>query len=221
MFLATSMLAGCASIARQDSAAAEPVAPASTAESEVTVLYVSLQGVAYDPVTGDPVPALCAGPTCLNLTPKVLQVPRQPAAQAQRHLAAPQANKPQTAPSRSPTSERPQTLQLRLPFAYNSSALSSQAEAELLRALAPVSGHVQTVQIIGVADSLQRDQYNLGLAQRRADAVAMFLRPHLGTATFSTSARVFKVPAEGYPPDEPHNARRADLSVLLITDTSR
>jgi outer membrane protein OmpA-like peptidoglycan-associated protein len=154
----------------------------------------------------------------LNLTPKVLQVPRQPAAQAQRQIAAPQANKPQTAPSRAPTSDRPQTLQLRLPFAYNSSTLNSQAEAELLRALAPVSGHVQTVQIIGVADSLQRDQYNLALAQRRADAVAMFLRPHLGTATFSTSARVFKVPAEGYPPDEPHNARRADLSVLLITD---
>ncbi len=178
------------------------------------MLYVSLLGVAHDPVTGEPVPALCAGPSCLTFTPKVLQIPQQVSQGSTRLPAAP----PAPTKRAQPEVAQPRQIELRLPFSYNSSRLSKAAQQELQRVLMPVSASARSVQIIGVADSQRRDQYNLSLAQKRADAVASFLKPHLASATFSTSARVVKVPEQGpFPPDEPHQARRADLSVLLIT----
>lgn len=211
--LAAMQFTGCASLTAAPPHA-EVIAPPAP-EQEVTVLYVSLLGVAQDPVTGEAVPALCAGPSCLNFTPKVLQIP-QPSAPSR---PAPPAVSPPVKPPAAVQPE-PRQIEMRLPFSYNSSRLSKASQDELLRVLLPVSTSARSVQIIGVADSQKRDQYNLSLAQRRADAVASFLKTHLASATFSTSARVVKVSEQGaYPQDEPHQARRADLSVLLFTNT--
>jgi outer membrane protein OmpA-like peptidoglycan-associated protein len=78
-----------------------------------------------------------------------------------------------------------------------------------------------SIRIVGLADSFDRDAYNLELAKKRAATVAAYLKTAFGDAKAApkveVDARVVRVTAEGkYPPGETFNGRRVDLSVLIL-----
>jgi len=82
-------------------------------------------------------------------------------------------------------------------FANNSSALSNEAKATLDRVASSVSGlrSGYLIELQGYTDSTGSEQYNIGLSQRRADAVERYL--------VTKSVALFRVSIVGLGEDAP------------------
>ena len=74
-------------------------------------------------------------------------------------------------------------LQADVLFAFNSSRLTGKAGSRIAQAVANIrKRHPRALRIQGYTDSIGTQAYNLGLSQRRAQAVLQALRTALGAA---------------------------------------
>jgi outer membrane protein OmpA-like peptidoglycan-associated protein len=74
-------------------------------------------------------------------------------------------------------------LQADVLFAFNSSRLTAKANSRIAQAVANIrKRHPQALRIQGYTDSIGTPAYNLGLSQRRAQAVLKALQHALGSA---------------------------------------
>lgn len=114
---------------------------------------------------------------------------------------------------------RPESV-FSIPFDYDKATINDRGA----KALAEISASLMQskgLKVVGLADSVNRDKYNLSLAKRRADAVGEWLKKRFAEAGKSiqieSDARVVKVTEDGvYPPGEKFKGRRVDLTVLIL-----
>jgi outer membrane protein OmpA-like peptidoglycan-associated protein len=108
-------------------------------------------------------------------------------------------------------------------FAFNSAALSPDAQAVLGQVVSHLRGaRAGTVTVTGYTDSIGTPQYNLGLSLRRAQAVQAYLRAQVGNPQLRYRA-VGKGEADPVAPntlpdgqDNP-NGRRQNRRVVITT----
>jgi outer membrane protein OmpA-like peptidoglycan-associated protein len=238
--LATLLLGGCAApMAKlqaagqwlQASAAptlptAAPAVPAAPARVTPAIVKFQQSATQRDLVGGGPVFALCDGRGCWELNEKRSASVRaeQRPAQVARDTQAPRAaQQPQ---SSAQTERGTQGAAItgsplaRIAFAYNDARLSEQAR-QTLDGLAPRLARADAVRVVGLADTQRNDAANQALAQRRANAVAEYLRMKWPAAqrtpAVEVHTRLVRVANDGsYPPDEPHKGRRADVIELEV-----
>jgi outer membrane protein OmpA-like peptidoglycan-associated protein len=199
-------LSGCGLLHRGNAAAAPPV---EQLKAPVEKLKVIQSDTMRDLVTGDRQFVFCSGTACETFTAKTVIQPAMRVA-----TAAPQSEQRAAA-----AAERGQVL-VQIPFEYDRSMLSPAGKAALTASMESIK-KASSIRVVGLADSVDRDAYNLELAKRRAATVAGYLRATFGTGGKSpkieVDARVVKVSADGeYPPGEAFKGRRVDLSVLIL-----
>ncbi len=196
-------------------------APPAPARVPGQLQRVSQSATQRDFVSGAPVFYLCDGRGCGEFTPKT--VPRMVADRS------PGSGVPGTShdsPARVPAPVSQQrgdaagAVVARIAFAYNRAELSAAARASLDE-LAPKLVRADSVRIVGLADTLKRDEANQALAHRRAKAVADYLAAKWGTQRpvprLDLQTRLVRVTEDGrYPEGEPHKGRRADVIELEI-----
>ena len=182
---------------------------------------VSQSATQRDFVSGAPVFYLCDGRGCGELTPKTA-----PRMVADRSPVGGVPSAVQDSPARVPApvprqrGEASGAVVARIAFAYNRAELSAPARSSLDE-LAPKLVRAESVRIVGLADTLKRDEANQALAHRRAKAVADYLTAKWGTQRpiprLDLQTRLVRVTEDGrYPDGEPHKGRRADVIELEI-----
>jgi hypothetical protein len=162
-----------------------------------------------DLVTGDRQFVFCSRTTCDTFTAKTVS---QPAARKARSGAGGDVRPVSAA-------EKGQVL-VQIPFEYDRSRLSEAGKSALEANMDSIK-KAGSLRVVGLADSFDRDAYNLKLAKRRAETVAAFIKKVMEgekrTPKIEVDARVVKVSADGqYPPGETFKGRRVDLSVLIV-----
>lgn len=198
--------------------------PAAPVRLPAQLLRVSQSATQRDFVSGSPVFYLCDGRGCGDLTPKT--APRMVAGPGPTSVA-PGVAAPATpaAPRVAPAASKQRgdatgAVVARIAFAYNRAELSASARAALDE-LAPKLARAESVRVVGLADTVKRDEANQALAQRRARAVADYLTAKWGGAQpvprLDLQTRLVRVTEDGrYPDGEPHKGRRADVIELEI-----
>jgi len=112
------------------------------------------------------------------------------------------------------------THAISIPFDYDRSKINKSG-LKVLAENADLLSRAKKIAVVGLADSVNRDAYNLKLATKRAEAVKEWLKKHLeksGKAVeIDASARLVKVSESGeYPPGETFKGRRVDMNVLIV-----
>ncbi len=196
-------------------------APAAPARAPGQLQRVSQSATQRDFVSGAPVFYLCDGRGCGEFTPKTALRPvadRSPAGGVPSASQDSAARVP--APVAQQRGEASGAVVARIAFAYNRAELSAAARTALDE-LAPKLIRAESVRIVGLADTVKRDEANQALAQRRAKAVADYLNAKWGTQRpvprLDLQTRLVRVTEDGrYPDGEPHKGRRADVIELEI-----
>ena len=183
------------------------VAQVEEAKPPAEKLRVLQSDTVRDLVTGDRQFVFCSGNACETFTAKTVNQP------AVRVATAAAGVKPVSA------ADKGQVL-VQIPFEYDRSRLSAAGKAALAANMESIK-KAGSLRVVGLADSFDRDTYNLELAKRRAATVAAYLKTALAdgkkTPNIEVDARVVKVSADGeYPPGEAFKGRRVDLSVLIL-----
>lgn len=168
--------------------------------------------IVQDRDTGAATYVFCKADDCEAVTPKyLLQVARQG-----------QVN----APARR-TSSNEAKLQgprlIQIPFSYDSDRLTDSGIKLIGDAIQTLAA-AKTIEIVGLADSLNRDKYNMDLAARRAKSVKSHIEALLAgkpnQPILSTDKRIVRVAADGtYPDNETHQGRRVDIGVNMVIIT--
>lgn len=109
---------------------------------------------------------------------------------------------------------------LQIPFAYDQATLDRRALALLAEHL-PLFRAAKRLELVGLADSLDRDAYNLKLAERRQVAVRDWLDRQLdgqsSRPVLTSSVKLVRVTVSGeYPPGEAFKGRRVDITGLQL-----
>ncbi len=203
--IASVVLAGCSIFGERNAAAPEAV---HDYEANVKWRIGQLDG-ARDDVSGDLVHVICKRDEC-TVSPKTLTMP------APRSVNFDGKSNRQTQPAKGTREERLFTV----PFDYNKSAINSKGMGVLTQAASSLAD-AKKLRVVGLADSVNRDEYNLALAKKRAAAVQAWLQKKFAemgkTVDVESDARLVKVTEDGeYPPGESFKGRRVDLTVIVV-----
>jgi len=173
---------------------------------EAIVWSIDQVDATRDMVTGDLMYVFCKRNECI-VTPKSVTV------------AAP---RPAVAQSGNAGAKAPQQKAhaFSIPFDYDRSKINASG-LKVLAENADRLSSAKKIAVVGLADSVNRDAYNIKLATKRAEAVKEWLKKHFektGKAVeIDTSARLVKVSESGdYPPGEAFKGRRVDMNVLIV-----
>lgn len=199
-------LGGCSLLGQQTKEAAETVHDAETA---VKWRVGQFDGV-RDEVSGDLVHVFCKREEC-TVSQKTLTMATSRQVSFDGKAKAPRKTADSTA-----REERLFTI----PFDYNKSSINTKG-MRVLGEAAQSLADAKKLRVVGLADSLNRDEYNLALAKKRAIAVQSWLQKKFGemgkTVEVESDARLVKVTEEGvYPPGEQFKGRRVDLTVIVV-----
>lgn len=135
----------------------------------------TVQGSDRGNAAAPPVPSPTSGPTS-QPTPSASTSPRvSPSSKPSQPVTAPPTRKPNV------------TLKSDLAFGFNSAQLSSAAKTAIARVAHQVrrAGLTGRIYVDGYTDDLGSSSYGQVLSQKRADAVASYLRSHLGSTRVS------------------------------------
>jgi outer membrane protein OmpA-like peptidoglycan-associated protein len=145
--------------------------------------WYAVQGREASPAAG---PSPSPSPS-LSLSPSPSP---SPSAASEPTTQATQGTQPTTQPSDRPSRKPNVTLKSDLAFGFNSATLSAKAKA----AIAAVAGQVEragltgTIYVDGYTDDIGSAAYGQVLSQKRADAVATYLRSRLPGADVTVAA---------------------------------
>lgn len=102
-------------------------------------------------------------------------------------------------------------------FAFSQSDLGDSAKENLDDLVKILQKYPNTnIEVQGHTDSRGTDEYNMGLSQRRADAVANYLTSH-GIASSRVTTKPFGESAPAYPNDTPEHMAQNRRVEFLIT----
>ena len=157
-------------------------------------------------VTGDLMYVFCKRNEC-TVSQKTVSVG------APRSVASPKPNTAAKVPE-----QKAQAFSV--PFDYDRSQINAEGLKVLSANIAALS-KAKKIAVLGLADSVNRDAYNIKLAKKRAEAVKGWLQKQFEksgtTVEIDTSARLVKVSQSGeYPPGETFKGRRVDVNVLIV-----
>lgn len=199
------VLAGCALLGQQKKEQADAV---HDADAGVKWRIGQLDPV-RDNVSGDLVHVFCKREECTVSQKTLTMAPNKPVSFGTKPKATMKA-------AEQAREERLFTI----PFDYNKSSINAKGVRVLTEAAQSLAD-AKKLKVVGLADSLNRDEYNLALAKKRATAVQGWLQKkftEMGKPIeVESDARLVKVTEEGvYPPGEQFKGRRVDLTVIVL-----
>lgn len=202
-------LHGCSLLPRQE----EPEAP-ETAKAAASY-RVTMMEAQRDAVTGDLVYVFCQGEACRMHTPKT--APRRETIRDLAPRSRQESSEPLAGRADGQRAASSQRVLVQIAFAYDKHVLDARAKQALTDAL-PAMKTAKSLKVVGLADTYDRDAYNLALAARRAAAVATWLEERLeGKVAVLKEAGLVRVGKDGtYPKGELFKGRRVDLAVIAV-----
>lgn len=204
--LSSLVLAGCSLLSAREVSAPEVV---HDAEAAVKWRIGQIDG-ARDNLSGDLLHVFCKRDECM-VSQKTLTMA------GTRQVGF--GGKAKPGKQADPVATREERL-FTVPFDYNKSTINSKGFDALTQAVQSLS-EAKKLKVVGLADSLNRDEYNLALAKKRANAVQGWFQKRfteMGKAVeVDSDARIVRVTEEGvYPPGEKFKGRRVDLTVIVV-----